>query len=235
MAISISMAKFKTYINIKSVFLILFIVFSVLKVEAKKDIFSTEIVIACSEIIVIGEIENVNQSTYTFRIDETLKGKTYKTITVEEFDEWTCDERFDKVKKGQKLCLFLKKGPTNWIIINGSTGELLISGDSITLGGYEEYEHIDFAFNPYRLLLTEFKKGIREFCKCYQFFVEYDSRNRIGKFHVEQISTNSQIKNFIRISNFSEWLYNKMKRYYPMSKMYSFDLDHNVNMIWENY
>jgi hypothetical protein len=226
------MAKIKTNINLKSVFLTLFIFFSVLKVEAKKNIFSTEIVIGCSEIIVIGEIENVHKGTYTFRINETLKGKIYKTITVEEFDEWICDARFDKVKKGQKLCLFLKKRLTNWTIINGSTGELSISGDSITLGGYEEYKHIDFEFTPYRLSLNEFKNGIREFCKCYQFFGDYDYR--IGNFHVEQISTNSQIRKFIRRSNFTEWLYEKMKRYYPMPKVYSFEFDHNVNMIWDN-
>lgn len=229
------MEKFKTNSIMKSVFLILFVVFSVLKVEAKKDIFSTEVVVACSEIIVVGEISNVNQGSYTFKIIETLKGKVYKTITVQEFEEWTCDPRFDKVKKGQKLCLFLKKRLTNWEIVNGSTGELPISGDSITLGGYEQYKHIDFTFTPYRLSLTEFKNGIREFCKCYQFFVKFDYRNRIGQFHVEQISTNSQIKKFIRKSNFTEWLYDKMKSFYPMTKIYSFELDNNVSMIWEKY
>jgi len=38
------------------------------------------------------------------------------------FKEWTCDVRFDKAKKGQKLCLFLKKEFSNWEIINGSNG-----------------------------------------------------------------------------------------------------------------
>lgn len=197
--------------HMKHLIIFFLIIFSTLKVEAKKMVYPIEIISGMSDIIVIGEIDIVKDNSYTFRISETLKGKVYKTISVQKFKEWTCDTRFGKVLKGQKFCLFLKKGLTNWTIINGSTGELIISNNSITLGGDEEYKHVDYKFTPYRLSVDEFKNGIREFSKCYRFIGEYDFMDK--KAHFEQICDYKQISKFKKINNFSAWLYKKMTKY----------------------
>ncbi|MFV8348031.1 hypothetical protein [Flavobacterium sp. ZB4P13] len=195
----------------KQIIIFLFIILFASKVEAKKMDYPIEVMAGISELIVIGEINIVKGNLYIFDIKETLKGKLYKSISVKLFKEWTCDTRFAKPKKGQKLCLFLKRGLSNWEIINGSTGELLISDNSITLGGYEEYKHIDYKFTPYCLSVEEFKNGIREFSKCYRFIGEYDFMDK--KAHFEQICDNKQISKFKSINKFSAWLYKKMTKY----------------------
>jgi hypothetical protein len=186
-------------------------ILSALTVEAKKFIYPIEIVAGTADIIVVGQIEKVKGNSYTFKISETLKGNTYETITVEKFKEWTCDRRFGKVEKGQQLCLFLKKGLTHWSIINGSTGERLISNDSIALGGYEEYTHVDYQFTPYRLSLMEFKNGIRDFCKCYEFIGKYEMFGDKPSF--KQLCSDQQISTFKTSSKFSAWLNDKMTNY----------------------
>jgi hypothetical protein len=195
----------------KQIILFLFIILFVSKVEAKKLVYPIEVMTGISELIVIGEINTVKGNKYIFDINETLKGKLFKSISVEMFKEWTCDIRFIKPTKGQKLCLFLKKGMINWEIINGSTGELLISDNSITLGGYEEYKHVDYKFTPYLLSVEEFKNGIKEFSKCYRFIGKYDFMDENA--HFEQICDDKQISKFKSTSKFSTWLYKKMTKY----------------------
>lgn len=90
----------------KQKILILLIIFSSLKAEAKKDIFPLTLIAANADLIVIGEIDMVKNGSYTFKISETIKGQAYKTINVKMFNEWICDPRFEKAKKGQKLFLF---------------------------------------------------------------------------------------------------------------------------------
>lgn len=197
--------------RMKQTIVFLFITFFISKVEAKKMIYPIEVIAGSAELIVVGEIDSVKGNFYTFNISETLKGNPFNSISVEMFEEWECDKRFAKPEKGQKLCLFLKRGLTNWQIINGSTGELVISNNIITLGGYEEYKHIDYKFTPYQLSLEEFKNGIIEFCKCFIFIGEYNFSDE--KAHFQQIVTDKQISEFKIISTFSSWLWEKMRKY----------------------
>lgn len=194
----------------KQIITVLFIILLASKAEAKKMVYPIEIVAGIAELIVVGEINSVKGNTYIFDIGETLKGKQYKSITVKMFEQWTCDTRFGEPKKGQKLCLFLKRGMTNWQIINGSTGELLISNNAITLGD-EEYKHVDYKYTPYRISVEEFKIGLREFSKSYRFVGEYDFRDE--KAHFEQIGDEKQISKLKNTNKFSAWLYKKMIKY----------------------
>ena len=189
--------------------LFLAIFFSLIKAEAKKLEFPIEIITGSADLIVIEEIDAVKDNSYTFKIFETLKGQSYGSITVNMFKEWTCDVRFDKAKKGQKLCLFLKKEFSNWEIINGSNGELPILNNSITLK-HEEYEYVRDQFTPYTISLIDFKIGIKTFCKCYKFIGRYAS---IEKGYFSQIGVNDKINKFKLINNFSAWLNKKMMRY----------------------
>lgn len=194
----------------KRLLFLLFIVSSAFKAEAKKMVYPIEVIAGSADLIVIGEISAVKSNSYSFKISETLKGKVYAIITVNMFKEWTCDSRFGKPKTGEKLCLFLKNVNSNWEIINGSTGEILISNNSITLGN-EEYKHIDYQYNPYKLPITEFKNGIREFCKCYKLIGDYGYYDKPPYFL--QTGSDKQVADFKKSSKFSAWLFQKLTPY----------------------
>jgi hypothetical protein len=193
----------------KHTFIFLAIFFLLIKAEAKKIEFPIQVIAGSADLIVIGEIDAVTDNSYTFKISETLKGQSYGLITINMFEEWTCDVRFDKPKKGQKLCLFLKKEFSNWEIINGSNGELPILNNSIILKN-EQYEYVRDKFIPYTISLIEFKIGIKTFCKCYKFIGKYAS---IEKGYFVKISDDDKIDNFKLISNFSAWLIKNMIKY----------------------
>lgn len=195
--------------TLKHTIIFLAIFFSLIKAEAKKFELPIEVIAGSAELIVIGEIDSVTDNSYTFKIFETLKGQSYGSISVNMFKEWTCDVRFDKPKKGQKLCLFLRKEFSNWEIINGSNGELPILNNSITLK-HEEYEHIKDKFTPYTISLIDFKIGIKTFCNCYKFIGKYDS---IEKGYFSQIGDDDKINKFKLINSFAAWLNKKMMRY----------------------
>jgi hypothetical protein len=197
--------------RMKKIIVLLFITLFISKAEAKKITYPIEVIAGSADLIVIGEIDSVKLDSYTFVITETLKGNIFTSISVEMFEEWECDQRFAKPEKGQKLCLFLKKGLTNWEIINGSSGELQIKNDKITLGRHEEYKRIDHKFTPYELPFEEFKNGIIEFCKCFRFIGEYRFGDKNG--HFEQIGSEKQISELKNMSKFSSWLLRKMEKY----------------------
>jgi hypothetical protein len=198
--------------NMKQTILLLFIIFSSLKLEAKKMDFPFEVLSGSADIIVIGEIYGIKNNSYTFKITETLKGQVHKIISVNMFKEWTCDFRFDKPKIGQQLCLFLKKKFSSWEIINGSAGELFISGNSIYLGGEDSIIFVNDKIVRNSISLAQFKNGIRDFCKCYQFIGEFSYFSTKPQYFIQTCS-DLQISNFTNKSKFSEWLFNKMQSY----------------------
>jgi hypothetical protein len=198
--------------NITQTILVLFIIFSSLKSEAKRREFPLVAVAGSADLIVIGEINGVKDNSYTFKIKETLKGKKYNVISVEMFKEWTCDTRIEKAVKGQKLCLFLKKKSSSWEIINGSAGELFISGSSIYLGGDDSMILVNHEIARNSISLAQFKNAISDFCKCYQFIGEFDYFSGKPQYFIQTCS-DLQISTFKCKSKFSTWLFEKMERY----------------------
>lgn len=100
---------------------------------AKHYIYPFDVLMDEADLIVVGEIENVNSVSYNFKISETVKGKEHKIIKVEMFKEWTCDIRMRKPVKGQKLLLFLRENGGVYQIINGSNGEKFIEEDKVLI------------------------------------------------------------------------------------------------------
>ncbi|MGQ7944831.1 hypothetical protein [Flavobacterium sp. WC2509] len=215
--------------NITQTILLLFLIFLSLNAEAKRRDFPFVAVAGSADLIVIGEIYGVKGRSYTFKITETLKGQVYKVISVKMFDEWTCDMRFDKPKIGQKLCLFLRKREnfswentfgrkgelqfrkivTDWEIINGSGGELQISNNLVHLGG-DASIMVNHKITSNSISLVQFKNGIRDFCKCYQFIGEYGNWDKLPVGFI-QICSDLQITNFKNKSKFSRWLFESME------------------------
>lgn len=197
----------------KKIILLVFIILSSLKAEAKKDIFTLNLIAANADLIVIGEIDMVKKNSYTFKINETIKGQTYKTIVVKMFDEWICDTRFEKAEKGQKLFLFLKKRQNYWDIINGSSGELFISKNTIYLGGLDSLKIVNNKITRNDMSLTEFKNTIQDLCKCYCYVGELASYKESKAQYLLQICNDRQISELEKRSKFSTKLFEEMKRY----------------------
>lgn len=155
--------------------------------------YSFEQVIGMSDLIVIGTIENVEENTYTFRIDETLKGKVHASISVSKTDE--C-ERYALYEKGQKLCLFLKKGLLSWTVIEGNTGERPILGETV-------YLCLD---QNYRLPLEEFSEAISGFCSNFKTRVTvngYSSRQKV--YFIQEVSED-ELDAYKSKNKFTRWL-----------------------------
>ncbi|WP_324678084.1 hypothetical protein [Hymenobacter sp. GOD-10R] len=94
--------------------------------SAKKLELPIEVIASQADYIFIGEIASVQASTYQFYVAEYIKGGGSSSLTVQPFEEWTCDVRYAKVAKGQRLVLFLQKNKGMLELINGSSGELPI-------------------------------------------------------------------------------------------------------------
>ena len=179
-------------------FAILFCLLTSVFSHAKRDIYPFEKVAGLSDLIVVGFIEEVDLNTYTFKITETLKGDVHASIRVEKFVETEFDIRYASHEKGQKLCLFLKKGLLSWSIINGSTGERPILDQTIYLG-------ID---GNYKLPLTEFSKVIHKFNDIYDPKVEVTAYNERVSFI--QKCSDEELRNFKSEGKFSHWLCNQI-------------------------
>lgn len=180
-----------------------------LSIEAKKMIYPIEMLTGVADLIVVGEIDKVYDNSYSLTVSEYVKGQADKKLLINNFEEWECDERSCKVEKGQRLCLFLRKQGTRWDIINGSTGELLIVNDSITIGGYEEFIHIDYQFTSYKLPYKEFVAGIKDFCKCYKY-LKGDALLP-SKLIFKKLCKKDELESFKNQSIFTNWLYSKMR------------------------
>ena len=195
----------------KQILLLTIFIICNLTVMGKKIIYPIEIVAGTADLIVIGKIIQVNKTTYNFRIEETIKGQRKEMILVNQHIDWECDTRQSKYASGQRLFLFLSKGKKVWTLINGTTGEIPIINGELTLM-YEEYKHIKYKYNPYRLSLVEFRDGMIGFTNCFKFKGEYDELS-FEKETFIQLCNDRKAAIFWKTSKFTVWLHKKMKNY----------------------
>ena len=128
----------------------------------KKKILPYSLVITKADLIVEGNISDVSFSLhqYDLNVTEFIKGESEQNITVDMWKEWTCDQRIEKPKKGQKLLLFLTKQRSgHYEIINGSTGELFIRKD----------DSVETFMNWELPKLDELKTGIKMFTQAFEY------------------------------------------------------------------
>jgi hypothetical protein len=176
--------------------------------NAKKRIYPIEIVSAVSNLIVVGKITSITPNTYQFEISETIKGASSKHITVIKFEEWTCDIRFGPYIIGQRLLLFLIKNGPFYEIVNGGTGEIPISFNSIIFK-YESFDENKFI--PYKMSLRECIDGLLYFNQCFQLIGKHnDNRNDLT---FRQICYDVNLSQTEKSINFKQWLIGKMSQY----------------------
>ncbi len=180
-----------------------------LSLSAKKIYWPLEIIAGKADLIVTGKIIDIQENTYTFKINETIKGTAGLMISVEKFNEWTCDIRFAKHQVGQALILFLQKSDGHWIIIDGGNGEIPIINQQIKLMNPTAYTK--GIGNPV-FSLTAFKNGIRLFCLYFQLIQKGREGTR-ASFSFRPLVSDDKILSFKLNSPFTSWLATQLKKY----------------------
>ncbi len=138
-----------------------------------------------ADLIVRGNIVAVNESTYSFQIEDVLSGKPENgRIEVRKFKDWACAVRWTPYKSNQRLVLFLHKlteektSKIIWIIWGaGDEGEMPIEGkyvycSSLTLKlptkDTETFEVYGKTFRGQEFDYTSFAEAIRNYKKCFK-------------------------------------------------------------------
>jgi hypothetical protein len=182
--------------------------------SAKKYNLSIEVVAAQADCIVVGEIVAVDAASYQFKVTDYVRGSGSRLLTVQQFKEWTCDVRYAKAAPGQRLFLFLQNHNNALEIINGSTGEIPIINNQITL----EHESYDFRYGqpfvPYSIGLAEFRTGIAAFTHCFQ--LPNTGGNPYSRALVQTCGAKEAAR-FASTSNFTQWLYKRISDRYTIT------------------
>jgi hypothetical protein len=197
--------------HLRFILLVLFIIeISVFNpIQAKKITMPIEILIGTADLIVIGEISKFYELEYKYdlKVTDIIKGECKGTITVKNFEEWTCDYRYQPVEAGEVLMLFLKKKGRAYEIINGSTGEIPII-DSCVILENEEFEHIDYEFSPYELSFEEFFNGVTKFSSCFSY-----SGNFYDNIWDDKMVFKRKCQSFSATTEFEIWLEKRLSKY----------------------
>ncbi|MBL0884223.1 MAG: hypothetical protein IBJ16_12920 [Chitinophagaceae bacterium] len=180
-----------------------------LSLSAKKIYWPLEIIVGKADLIVTGKISDIQENTYTFKVSETIKGTAGLMISVEKFNEWTCDIRFAKHQVGQALILFLQKSAGHWTIIDGGNGEIPIINQQIKLMNPTAYTKA--IGNPV-FSLTAFKTGIRLFCQYFQL-IQKGGEGPRASFSFRPLVSNDKILSFKFNNPFTSWLSTQLKKY----------------------
>jgi len=172
----------------------------------KKSVLNYGIAIVKADLIVEGQVSKISKDNYEFKIKDWVKGKSSDKVSVNIWKEWTCDERIEEHKIGQKLVLILSKADgIGYNIINDSTGELFIQDDNSIKTFYEP----NLSSN-----ISDLKDGIKMFLKAYDFkgSAYYNLKNKEERYFVRLIEQN-EIDKMIVKNSFFEWMAKNLKYY----------------------
>lgn len=138
-----------------------------------------------AELIVVGEIVELTEESFTLRIDAILKVEARsKTIEIRKFKDWTCAHRWCSHEGdthsskpyaiGQREIAFLsrsEKGESIWGVIgSGDEGEWEIQGDRVAVQGRALESFESFPSSEHRghwVPLEDALDVIREFGACF--------------------------------------------------------------------
>ena len=186
--------------------------------SAKKLELPIEAIASQADYIVRGEIVSVHAGTYQFHVAEYVKGSGSPTVTVQQFEEWTCDVRYAKAAKGQRLVLFLQKHKGALELINGSSGELPILNNRVTLKNETYADQYGKPFVPYSIPLPEFTTGLRKFVHCFTIPADPNARFSFAPRAIVQVGSPEEVNAFRTTSKFTGWLYERIQTRYTIAK-----------------
>lgn len=187
----------------KKALLAILLILVAITAQAKKARVSLGELICGAELILTGEVVALDDTTYTFKIEQTIVGKTADTIVVKRFENWKCDHRYQAYAVGEKLCLFLYRWNGEWITINGTDGEKpIVNGFIVPDGIYRPDVH------RATISIDEFIATMNAFRRCYTYIGElYD----IEPYRFKQLVPDKDIEAFSKLNWVSMMLYAEMK------------------------
>lgn len=100
---------------------------------AKYAPMSAEAMIRGADVVVSGEIVSVGDGTLTVRVEERIAGpEPGEHLTVRQFRDWTCAQRWLPYAPGQSVVLLLVEDADGLRILSGGgEGELRIEGETV--------------------------------------------------------------------------------------------------------
>lgn len=162
--------------------------------------------VGASDFIFLGEIQEVRESTFILKINETLVG-TYEgqEIEIQQFKDWTCSARWAPYQVGQKVIAFVNKHrtlPNSYALRSaGSEGEFPVDGESVYYRSYPQIENAIFEKlengGGQKVLLADMLSAIKEYSSCFRISSK-DLYERITE--IEKIGSEKHLENYAKKS-----------------------------------
>jgi len=115
-----------------------------------------------AEIIAKCEIISMDETTFTVKFIDVIKGQTAKKLKINKFKNWTCGSRAIDYKVGQTELIFLSKYKNHWIALGaGNEGEIFMQKDIVYYRQYiplkKSDNHFEIEGKKFRGIIFEYK------------------------------------------------------------------------------
>lgn len=157
-----------------------------------------EDLIGYSDLILLGEITDVKQSTFVLRIEEVLAGDFQAPqIEIKKFKDWTCSRRWTAYSVGQREIVFLEKNSNQqnakkldqYVLRSaGSESEWPVDNELAYTHGYGLWEGSrDVSYGTMHapaVKQSEVLSAIRDYRKCFKMAKMKPNSGRVDKIEV---------------------------------------------------
>jgi hypothetical protein len=163
-----------------------------------------------------GTIESQTEKQFVVKIESVVLSEFGKTeITINKFSDWTCAQRWEEYKKGQRVFLFLRKDKSSWQALSGGNeGECPIINEDVYLRGTSmnrsEYKNgIGFhnlggrkSYFGSKINFKVFLNGISAIRRCYS----YSGGNNGDGGKVKRKCSQTETDKLASENDFAKWL-----------------------------
>lgn len=128
--------------------------------------------ILSADLIATGQIVEVREKTYIFRLDEVLVGERKEVVEVRRFQDWVCAWRWAKYEVGERLLLFAEKNDGRFVAIGAACeGECPLSKADVYchfVNGLEPREKVGESTMP-KVAWKEMRTAILDYRAYFKF------------------------------------------------------------------
>jgi len=145
---------------------------------------------AGSDLVVLGRIVSVSDSTFSLAVEDVLVGAAPEAeLQIRRFKDWTCSQRWLPYAIGQREIAFLCRRESGYRTNSGgSEGEWQIIGSEINCDYMSsEYSHPEVEILERALPLALVVSAIRDFGACVRIDADWRSRKEGGPSYKETI------------------------------------------------
>ncbi|UTW66689.1 hypothetical protein KFE94_00830 [bacterium SCSIO 12643] len=186
---------------------------------AKKARIPFEILTLEADEIVVGEIVEVNNSSFVIEIRNDIKREEQrnKKLTLNFWKEWQCDYHRFKYEKGVSALFFLRKDvkSESYNVLHGSSGELKIENDSVSI---KSFGKIDLA-----TVIT----SSQFLMNCFDYIGDYWFQSYEGaSCYLKPKCPKNGINKFWNLNEFNSWIYASISEGSLLEERWFYELDH---------